>query len=342
MCSSLPICYSYHPICRSSRSYLSPTKFITTMAPLYHAIASILLLLVSLPRAFTSSDFAAQRIPFGGSLFQLEPRNVEVRADTGDNDCGGASGCTTTPWGCQCGFTDGSWIEDDPPSKPSPLPTNVPGSGGVPSCAYVIYPDGQACVDADYCNCGGTPAPLLTATVDGKESKDCNYKTVPTSECPKPTKAPAPPSPPAPPKLDDTLKCTPTNGSGDAKMFSLSKVKDQITKVCQAYVDDGLVLNFDGHSFEKQLKYLDLGEAQGLSEHDSTLVIGLDHSKANCADVNDAKPLDFKALGVEKCEENFMRVVDGCPNFENPNGLQYWKWRGKNQLACAFWTVIAS
>ena len=241
------------------------------MAPLFLAIAPVLFLLVSLPHAFASPDFAAQRIPFGGSLFELEPRNFKVHADAGDvdNNCGGASGCTTTEWGCQCGFTDGSWMEDAPPSKPSP-------------------------------------------------------------------------SPPAPPKPDGTLKCTPTKGSSEAKMFSQSKAKDQITKICQAYVDDGLVLNFDGHSFGKQLRYFDLGATHGSSEHDSVLVIGLDHAKANCADVNDAKPLDFKALGVGKCEEYFMRVVDGCPNFENPNGHQYWKWGGKNQHACAFWTVIAS
>lgn len=63
----------------------------------------------------------------------------------------------------------------------------------------MLYPGGQACVDADYCNCGGTPAPLLTSTVDGKETTNCNYKTVPTSECPKPTKAPDPSTTSPPP-----------------------------------------------------------------------------------------------------------------------------------------------
>lgn len=313
------------------------------MAPLYLVGVSILPLLLSLHGAFAYPDYAAQRIPLGGSLFHLEPLKFEARADAGDlgSDCGGDPDCITTDWGCQCGFTDGSWIEETPPpSSSSPLPTNVPGINGVPGCAYVIYPDGQACVDADYCNCGGTPAPLLTTTVDGTTSTNCNYNTVPTSECPKPTKAPDPPA--DPPKPDGNLRCNPSDGSHGYKKFSQSKAKDQISKLCQAYVNDGLVLSFEGDSLPDSKKYYDLEQVQGLSEDKSYLVINPNYAKAGCADINDANPLDFKAIGVDKCEEYFMRAVDGCPNFENANGDEFWKWGGQNEVACAFWNVNAS
>ena len=36
------------------------------------------------------------------------------------------------------------------PKSTSAAPTNIPGQGGVPGCAYVLYPDGQAC---PYANC---------------------------------------------------------------------------------------------------------------------------------------------------------------------------------------------
>lgn len=184
-----------------------------------------------------------------------------------------------------------------------------------------------------------TPAPLLTSTVDGKTTTDCNYKTVPTSECPKPTKAPDPS--PDPPKPDGNLECHPTDGSGGYKKFSQSKAKDQVSKLCQAYVDDGLVLSFDGDHLPDSKKYYNLEQVKNSLEGDSFLVISPNYAKAGCADVNDTKPLDFETIGVEKCEEYFMRAVDGCPNFENPNGDDFWNWGGQNQVACAFWNVTA-
>lgn len=298
---------------------------------------SFLPLLLSFRPILASHEYAAQRVPLGGSVLQLESRNLEDRADNDlGSDCGGDPDCSTTDWGCACGFTDGSWI----PPADEPLPTNVPGVGGTPGCAYVIYPDGQACVDADYCNCGGTPAPLLTATVDGKETKNCNYKTVPTSECPKPTKTPDPsPTPAAPPKDEGNLRCNPTGTP--YKKFSQSKAKDQITKLCQAYVDDGVVLSESGDSLPDSNKYYKLEQVTGSSEDGSTLVINPNWAKSGCADINNPTAMDFKAAGVDKCVGYFLRAVDGCPNFENSNGDEYWKWGGQNQAACVFWNVNA-
>ena len=76
-------------------------------------IATILPLLLFILPTYGSLDEKAQRLPLGGSLLNLEPRGLLPRAD-GDlgNDCGGDPDCTTTDWGCQCGFTDGSWITE--------------------------------------------------------------------------------------------------------------------------------------------------------------------------------------------------------------------------------------
>lgn len=119
----------------------------------------------------------------------------------------------------------------------------MPGENGVPGCAYVLFGNGQACLNADYCNCGGVPAPLLTSTEGSETQTHCNYETVPTSECPPPTKTPEPmPEPkPEPPKAEGELECNP-NRQGTYAKFSRDKAREQIHDLCQAYVDDEVVL----------------------------------------------------------------------------------------------------
>lgn len=54
---------------------------------------------------------------------------------------------------------------------------------------------------SDFCNCGGTTAPLLTATVSGTTTKNCAYTIQPTSQYdpkPPPSSTPPPPTPPPP------------------------------------------------------------------------------------------------------------------------------------------------
>ena len=177
--------------------------------------------LISLRGVIASSGYVAQRMSLGGSLFQLEARGLYTRQDNDlGTDCGGDPGCSTADWGCQCGFADDSWMD--------PLPTNVPGEGGVPGCSYVIFGNGQACQSAEYCNCGGTPAPLLTSTEGNKTKTHCNYGTAPTSQCPPPTEAPEPtltpePEPePEPPKEPGRLSCNP-DGQGTYAKFSRDK-----------------------------------------------------------------------------------------------------------------------
>lgn len=50
------------------------------------------------------------------------------------------------------------------PVSTSAAPTNIPGLGGVPGCAAVLYPDGQACT---YANC---KIPLMLDVFGGTKS----------------------------------------------------------------------------------------------------------------------------------------------------------------------------
>ena len=73
-----------------------------------------------------------------------------------------------------------------PTSSPSAV---VPGYNGVPACYWVIVADGgeDPTCPVDYCNCGGTAAPLLTTAIDGSASTNCAYSTQPSSDtCPSP------------------------------------------------------------------------------------------------------------------------------------------------------------
>jgi len=68
----------------------------------------------------------------------------------------------------------------------TPLASGVPrpGISGIPGCAYVIAQNGQRCVE-DYCNCGGTVAPLLTMTVGSTLELNFEYSTQPSwNRCP--------------------------------------------------------------------------------------------------------------------------------------------------------------
>ncbi|KAG9228388.1 glycoside hydrolase superfamily [Amylocarpus encephaloides] len=77
-----------------------------------------------------------------------------------------------------------------PGQSPSSSVTNtplVPGKNGVPGCAYITASNmgpGAMC-QLNYCNCGGTAAPLLTSTVSDIATTNCNYQTQPaTRSCP--------------------------------------------------------------------------------------------------------------------------------------------------------------
>ncbi|RDL36285.1 uncharacterized protein BP5553_06897 [Venustampulla echinocandica] len=72
-----------------------------------------------------------------------------------------------------------------PQSSTNPLV--VPGKNGISGCAYVLADrlGAGAMCSLDYCYCGGIAAPLLTSTLSGALTTNCNYQTQPaTNSCP--------------------------------------------------------------------------------------------------------------------------------------------------------------
>ncbi|KAL6718689.1 hypothetical protein ACLMJK_002923 [Lecanora helva] len=78
-----------------------------------------------------SVDLSAPRLPNGGALFALTSRHLLAPRD-GLADCGGDPDCTPQSWGCQCGFTDDSWIGASDPSMPDSGPSVVSSSAAPP------------------------------------------------------------------------------------------------------------------------------------------------------------------------------------------------------------------
>lgn len=245
-----------------------------------------------------------------------------------------SSGVTETTANCAYSTLDPPMMIT-PTSKEGGAHTNVHGLNGVPGCAAVTHPNGQACVDANYCNCGGTLVPFLTTTVDGTLTTNCRYTIQPTApSCPPPTKTLENPelAEPTPPLLE----CNSSDGS--YKKFSRDKALDAITSMCEKFHEGKLVLSKGGLGMPGR-EYEDLGQIEGVAEDDATLVIGPVWSLNGCADPENPTDLDFGVMSVEDCTGYFLHAVDGCPNFENPNGDEFWKLGATNLDACGFWTV---
>ena len=75
------------------------------------------------------------------------------------------------------------------PISTTAAPTNIPGKGGLPGCAAVVW--GPAHMDCpyasgiNYCNCGGTFAPPLTTSGVSASTINCDYTLQPTANnCP--------------------------------------------------------------------------------------------------------------------------------------------------------------
>ena len=261
-------------------------------------------------------------------------------------DCGPSSTYSTLPatsgaTSANCAYTTLPSNGITPTSKAGvTAPTNVPGQNGVPGCAAVIYPDGQACPYANYCNCGGTAVPFLTTTISGSSTTNCDYTIQPTANsCPPPSTTPssAPPSTTA--QAGPTNSCNPTDGSS-YKPFARDKVVDKITALCQKYHDDKLVLSQGGIVLPPS-KYDDDEQFDGMSADGSTAVFNPIWALDGCKDPSNPTPLDFGAMSVTDCLGYFLTAIDDCPNFSNPNNDEYWKYGGTNQAGCGFWTVRA-
>ena len=310
-------------------------------------------------------------------------------------DCGPSAtystlSSTSGATSANCAYTSLPTNKITPTSRAGVVaPTNVPGQNGVPGCAAVIYPDGQACVNANYCNCGGTPAPFLTTTISGTKTTNCDYTIQPTaSSCPPPTTTNAQPSAtpccahigincvcsdktvsqpdednrcciggtctgddaPACPAASSywisvaarptpTLQCNPTNAA-DYKAFSRDKAADAINSLCQKYHDGKLVLSQGGLSLPGS-QYDDPEQISGASADGSTLVMNPVWSVQGCENALNPTNLDFGAMSVADCAGYFLHTMDGCPNFSNSNGDEYWKYGGTLADGCGLWTVRA-
>ena len=94
------------------------------MAPLRPLHTLMLSLFATLQISFASAIFGVERIPLGGSLFQIEARGLESRDDKG-SDCDADPDYSLVDLGCKCGFRDGSWIDlnSSAASTTTPTPT---------------------------------------------------------------------------------------------------------------------------------------------------------------------------------------------------------------------------
>ncbi|MCJ1438238.1 Mucin-21 [Xylographa pallens] len=125
-----------------------------------------------------SSNFAA-----AGSYLEAQYSSLGIIDDTEDVGTTG-SGTITARTGTST-LSQPSASGSCPMTTPKAL---IPGCFGTPGCAYVAVSDvgaADAACQADYCNCGGTIALLLTKTISGKTTQNCAYTTQPqTNQCP--------------------------------------------------------------------------------------------------------------------------------------------------------------
>ena len=106
------------------------------MAPPQLLYALMLPLFTVLQVLFASAGFGIERIPLGGSVFQLKARLLESRDDKG-SDCDVDPDCSLVDWGCQCGFIDGSWIDIASSAAPIPSPTPTGSPTAVFTCSVI-------------------------------------------------------------------------------------------------------------------------------------------------------------------------------------------------------------
>lgn len=151
-----------------------------------------------------------------------------------------------------------------------------------------------------------------------------------------------PPKPEPEPEPEPPKSRKECNDGSKGKPFNRDKAMEMVNEICKALHDDGVKLSKDGDHLPSS-KYDDIFSHKGGGYVDDGNWISMNPNFAldGCDDINNPQVVDFGAMSVEDCVAPFQEVIDGCPNFENPNGDKYWKWGGKNKAHCAFWTVSA-
>ena len=139
------------------------------------------------PGPISASTVTGHLVTVGGDILSTTPAAPTIAVQGIVFEGGGA--CTTTIGGSQtCITAPMSTSYRTLTLVPSTTDNPVPAESGVPGCAYVIAGDlgAEALCSLNYCNCGGTVAPLLTSSsISGTKTLDCDYKTQPTTNsCP--------------------------------------------------------------------------------------------------------------------------------------------------------------
>ena len=150
---------------------------------------------------------------------------------------------------------------------------------------------------------------------------------------------PAPPSSPSP---SPSVNCHSGSTPGGYVQFSRDAASDMVNEICTELVDSKVVLSQSGSSLPPA-SMNDIFQKSGnnVAANGATLVINPHWALGGCADQNNPQDVDFGSMPINDCAGYFMTAIDGCPEFDNPSGTQFWKWGGTNQAACAFWSVQA-
>lgn len=118
------------------------------------------------------------------SLFQSS-----ASASPGSSVSAGAYPSVTSSWSVttlSTGLTSGLGSMFSPSASSAASAIGSPGCPGTPQCVLVSKGfDGQ-CRDSDwaYCYCSGSPAPLITSWMGNMVMPNCDYSTIPPSQCP--------------------------------------------------------------------------------------------------------------------------------------------------------------
>lgn len=242
-------------------------RFTRKMTPLVSLITFLFTVSSLFATATASVKYGAQRVPLGGFLFNLESRRLLQRQSNElGTDCGGDPDCSTTDFGCGCGYADGSWIDDPsvggisannavptstvPPSRialsvpisssPTASITCTPNTTGGCNCSDGSHPaqdeDGRCCI-GNQCFSSSSGS---TSSAPPSQPLTTNAPTSPKSTPlpPSSSSTPPPPSPtvaPADPPAAPSCVPNPTDAVKDSHEGELQKA----TKFfCSEYADN--------------------------------------------------------------------------------------------------------
>ncbi len=195
------------------------------MPPLIGQIVFLLTISTLFTVTTAFSKYAAQRVPLGGSLFNLESRRLLERQDNNaGTNCGDDPACIMKDFGCSCDFQDGSWMDNpaiaasatsSTPTANAPAPPNAS-----PTCTHT----------ANFgCNCSDGSHPAQDE--DGRCCLGGQCFNADTG----PPAAPAPPPPSAAPPSPQTpgpaITCK-VNGNGCDCTDGSHPIQDEHGRCC--------------------------------------------------------------------------------------------------------------